>query len=63
MSEPATEPVAEPQSEWLTVMLGEIARKRAEAELALAEDARREEARRDARSAATAGADPSRADV
>jgi hypothetical protein len=44
-------------------MLGEIARKRAEAELALAEDARREEARRDARSAATAGADPSRADV
>ncbi len=58
MSESVNEPVSAPPSEWLKVMLDEIARKRTEAELARAEDARREERR-----TLPAGADSSQADV
>ncbi len=58
MNESVNEPVGGPPSEWLKVMLDEIARKRAEAELARAEDARRAERR-----TLPAGADASQAGV
>lgn len=58
MSEPVDAPVNGPPSEWLKVMLDEIARKRNEAELARAEDARRGEER-----TLPEGAGASRADV
>jgi len=58
VSEPVQPPGAGPSSEWLKVMLDEIARKRNEAELARAEDARRE-----ARRTFPEGAGASRTDV
>jgi hypothetical protein len=46
---PATEPSAPPLSQWLLLMLGEIARKREELERARAEEAQRSSEREAAR--------------